>query len=183
MIAAGCTPEDILLDENETKEKEEPSEEEQAEEEKQELEEINGVEEFEMHVEISVHTLQDLAGNKVEVPEDLEEKSLVKFWQSDCPICLKEMDEVQKFYDRIKDKDNKGFYSVNIMENPEDIEAYLQNEGYDFPVLFDTDGEMAQDYQVMGVPVAYVVDNEKNVLGVYPGPMKASDMEEVLETD
>lgn len=111
----------------------------------------------------------------------MEDIVLIKFWQSTCPLCLEEMDATQKLHDQVKEDDDMGIYTINVMEDPDEITSFMENEGYKFPVLFDSDGDMTEDYQVVGFPVQYLVNQDQEVLFVKPGPMTFEEMESLLQ--
>ncbi|ACB84846.1 TlpA family protein disulfide reductase [Natranaerobius thermophilus] len=173
-LLSGCNPDILLDDEKEAKE----------EEEKETNDfEFEGTDDDldEVEFEVSSHTLQNLDGDEVTVPDDLEDIVLIKFWQSTCPLCLEEMDATQKLHDQVKEDDDMGIYTINVMEDPDEITSFMENEGYKFPVLFDSDGDMTEDYQVVGFPVQYLVNQDQEVLFVKPGPMTFEEMESLLQ--
>lgn len=175
MVFSGCSPDDII---EESPGEEAGDTEEGKEEIDEELKEFK--EEFE--VEITDHELSNLEGEFVNLPLDLEEQILVKFWQTQCPVCLEELPKVQSLKDKYADDPNKGIYTVNIMEDEDDIREFMEAEGYDFPVLFDTAGEVAQDYNVVGVPMTFVIDQEMEVQWFGIGKIAEDKMIDALES-
>ncbi len=191
LVLTGCNYDDLLLDngeeeidESQTEQKksvDEFNEDKEGKKDEQIEEEEDIGEGLDIDFDITSHVMEDLEGNEIEVPGDLEERVLIKFWQSTCPVCIEEMDEVQEVYEELSGKDDRGLYTVNVMEDRDDIQSILEDDDYNFPVLMDKEGSVMDDYSVMGFPVAYIVDQDENVLSFQPGPMSADEMLAELE--
>ena len=54
-------------------------------------------------------------------------------------------------------------------ESPELLREYLAEKPVEFPVLLDTDGGVAQLYEVEALPTTVVLDSEGKVLFVHRG--------------
>lgn len=81
---------------------------------------------------------------------------VLNFWATWCPPCRAELPEIQKFASA--KHENVKFYSINMQENPEKIQSFLQENGYDMPVLLDPENKAASDYLVKYIPTTLIVD-------------------------
>lgn len=94
---------------------------------------------------------------------------LLNFWASWCPPCIEEMPAMQALYE---DLGGEGFeiVAVNLQEDPETVRSFMDEHGFDFPVLLDRDGSVAREYGVRGIPTSYVVDPRGRLVAMYVGP-------------
>lgn len=91
----------------------------------------------------------DLAGTPRQAP------LLVHFWATWCPVCTLEQDSIQSIA--------QGHDVITVaMQSGDDqtIQAHMQENELSFPVINDKDGEMARDWQIIGVPATFIVDSE-----------------------
>ncbi len=93
----------------------------------------------------------------------------VNFWASWCQPCKEEMPSVEALYRDMAA--HKDFVMVTVLykDSPADAFAYMKSMGYNFPVFVDTDGNVARDFGVTGVPETYIIDKKgvlvKRVIG------------------
>ncbi len=81
------------------------------------------------------------------------------FWASWCSPCKDSfpwMNEMQAKYE------DQGlvFIAVNVDREKNDAELFLQSTPADFVIAFDDKGATPKDYEVMGMPSAYVIDRD-----------------------
>lgn len=70
--------------------------------------------------------------------------------------------------------------AVDVMEDKETVEDYINEGGYDFEVVLDEDGSISQTYLVSGFPTSYFIDPEGILLGGVPGMMTYDQMNQIL---
>ncbi len=52
---------------------------------------------------------------------------------------------------------------INMKEKPSAIASFMEKHGYSSRVLLDGDGEVAKKYDVFGIPVSFLIDQEGRV--------------------
>ena len=86
---------------------------------------------------------------------------LLNFWATWCPPCRHEMPAMERLYQRFRDR---GFVvlAVNQWEDPDLVFAYTGdlNVFPGFPILFDPQSSVSQEYGVKGLPTSFVIDRE-----------------------
>lgn len=124
----------------------------------------------------NTHTLSDYKGKTV----------FLNFWATWCGPCKSEMPDVQALYEAYDE--NGGDLVVLGVANPgiqdvsqDEVEQFLTDHGYTFPVLMDTTGQVFAYYGISAFPTTFMIDANGNVYGYVPGAMSASIMESVVQ--
>lgn len=102
-------------------------------------------------------TAYDAEGNAVNLSDYFGKPLVLNFWASWCGPCKSEMPEFQQKFEETTDVQ---FLMVNMTsgrETKENAQALLEQEGYTFPVLFDTDSDAAMTYSVYSLPTTYFI--------------------------
>ena len=88
-------------------------------------------------------TVFDIDGNAVKLSDFQGKPVILNFWASWCGPCKAEMPDFEKKYKELGDK--VQFLMVNITSGDdfETAKDYIAQQGYQFPVFYDTTGEAA----------------------------------------
>lgn len=108
-------------------------------------------------------TLSDFHGRPV----------LVNLWASWCPPCRAEMPAMQRLYTDYHDK-GLEILAVNAtsQDRLSDALAFSDELGLTFPILLDTNGEIARLYQVQSLPTSFFIGEDGKIKDVViGGPM------------
>ncbi|MCP3025975.1 TlpA disulfide reductase family protein [Halobacillus sp. A5] len=108
--------------------------------------------------------LETLEGDEVNLSELKGEKVFLNFWATWCPPCKEEMPEMEKFHQEFGDE--VTVLAVNATDsesNLTDVEEYIEEEDYTFPVLLDKKGEVNNSYQAMSIPTTYFIGTDGKV--------------------
>ena len=121
--------------------------------------------------------LVNLDGKYVEL--DKETRSgpvLLSFWATWCKPCLEEMVEFNKIYEQYKDK---GFSLLAISTDTEKsvakVKPYIKSKEYKFPVVLDTNSEVARKYYAQQMPYTVLLDKSGNIVYSHLGYMKGDE--------
>ena len=126
---------------------------------------------------------------------DYEGKVLfLNFWTTWCGYCVQEMPHIQELYEEYGENQEDvvilGVASPAGTDNPypsdsadqEEICAFLEENGFTFPTLMDTDGSFLRAYGVGGsFPITFLVAADGNVYGYFPGAMSKDMMVNFIE--
>ena len=97
------------------------------------------------------HSLADYRGKVV----------LLNFWATWCPPCRREMPALERLYQQLGE-DGLVVLAINQWEDPDHVFAYTGelNVFPTFPILFDPDSRVAEDFGVKGLPTSFLLDQE-----------------------
>jgi len=108
-------------------------------------------------------TMENTAGETVR-SADLAGKVLVlDFWGSWCGPCRMELPHFQAMYEKYRDR-GVVFYGVNWeradrSQRKATALAYLQQNGFDFPNVYDLDDSAPRNFRVDSFPTVFLVDH------------------------
>jgi peroxiredoxin len=102
--------------------------------------------------------LKDLNGAPVRLPDDYRGKVVIlHFWAGGCSSCKEEMPAMETLYASYARK-GLVILAVNVGQRKDTVKVLVRGLGITYPVLLDTDREMAMKYGVVGLPRTYLVD-------------------------
>ena len=121
-------------------------------------------------------TVYDGDGNEVSLSDFVGKPVVLNFWASWCGPCKSEMPDLDEAYSEYGEEIH--FLMVNMTgdsrETAEAAAAYIEENGFSFPVFYDTDSDAAITYGVTSLPTTYFIDAEGNAIAQGRG---ALDME------
>ncbi len=120
-------------------------------------------------------TLTNLAGETVSLSDYRGQAVLINFWATWCGPCRREMPDFNTVYASERDR---GFVvlSINQEESAEQAQGFADEFSLLFPVLLDERGEVREMYQVLGLPMSYLIDGNGIIRAFHPGLVSAADL-------
>ena len=109
--------------------------------------------------------------------------SVINFWGSWCPPCRVETPEFQQVYGEVQ-HDGVQFLGVNVKDDKQLADAFLQSKGITFPSLYDPRGEVAlafRGYPANAIPSTIVLDQKGRVAAVYTGTVTEQNLRTVID--
>ncbi len=103
--------------------------------------------------------LQSLDGQTVSLGNLLGKPVLINFWATWCPPCRSEMPYIQEIYEEWTDK-GLVVLAINIGESSSTVEDFMQSQNLSFTVLLDTKQDVAQRYNITGIPATFFIDKD-----------------------
>lgn len=128
-------------------------------------------------------TVYDLDGNAHKLSDFHGKPVILNFWASWCGPCKMEMPDLEKAYQEYGDRIQ--FMLVDLtdgsQETVEKASAFIKEQGYTFPVFYDTAMEGAYTYGVSGIPVTYFINAEGVFVAYYQGAMTADVLQQGMD--
>lgn len=104
-------------------------------------------------------TVYDAEGKEVALSEQFGKPVIVNFWASWCGPCTSELPHFQEAYENYGEEIT--FMMVNMtdgmQETVEGAKAFVEEQGFTFPVYYDTAQNAAITYGVSSIPATYFV--------------------------
>lgn len=127
----------------------------------------------------NVHRLDDYKGRVV----------FLNFWATWCGPCRNEMPDIQKLYEEYAARGDEAEVVILGVAGPgigqegsaEDIAAFMEENGYTYPVLMDESSEMFMQYGISAFPTTFMIDKGGNVYGYVPGQMTEDIMRSIID--
>lgn len=124
-------------------------------------------------------TVYDSEGSPLHLSDFSGKPKVVNFWATWCGPCKSELPAFDNMYKKYKDKID--FLMVNLTDGYKEtvtgVQKFIEQNGYTFPVYFDTSGSAAYTYNVYSIPRTVFIDNSGNIYGIYPGAMDEQRLE------
>ena len=120
-------------------------------------------------------TLTDQYGNEHTLSDYKGKTVFLNFWATWCHWCVTEMDDIQMLYDEYKEAGDDSVVILGIAApdygsevSQEEITAFLEENGYSYPVLMDDGGNVFTSYGVYSYPTTFMFNADGNVFGYAP---------------
>lgn len=125
-------------------------------------------------------SLSDLNGKTVNLSDYQGQVVMVNFWASWCPPCTAELPTIQAFYESHQ-ADGFVVLAVNAHENPNDVRTFINNRGFSFPVLLDSDASVMDSYGIRALPMSFIIDKSGNVQYIHRGEIDTATLKAKVE--
>ena len=115
-----------------------------------------------LNVDMPTFILKDLDGKTTESKNIFKngKKTLFILAAEWCPHCRAELPEVQKFYEKYKDKVNVVVVFLGS-SSLEEVKGYVSNSEFTFPVYYDDDNNILEGFDIQSVPFNFKISNNK----------------------
>ena len=124
------------------------------------------------------HTLADYKGKII----------FLNFWATWCPPCRAEMPDIQKLYEHSPMEGTDAVIVLGVAapklgseKDEAGIKAFMDKNGYSYPVLMDEGGKLFEAYGIRAIPTTYLIDRNGNIIGRVQGALSAENLEKIIQ--
>ena len=141
---------------------------------------IAQVEEVEQQGRIAPNfELEDISGSIFELNEIIGKGPIIlSFFASICKPCRDQTNAFSKIYDEYKEK---GLTLIAIatddVKTVAKVKPFIKSMGYDFTVLYDTEGGVSRLYYAQLVPFSVLINQEGLIIYSHMGYMRGNEIE------
>lgn len=123
------------------------------------------------------HTLSDYRGKVV----------FLNFWATWCPPCRAEMPYIQELYEEaVEDPEAEyvilgvAFPNLGRETGVDGIRTFLEENGYTYPVVMDTEASLMAPYYITAYPTTFMIDRNGYIYGYVPGSLTKDIMQDII---
>ena len=128
-------------------------------------------------------TVYDKEGNPVQLYDYTGKPLVLNFWASWCGPCQMEMPHFEDKYQELGEE--VQFLMVNMTdgsrETVDSASAFIEQQGYTFPVLYDTDSDAALTYGAYSLPTTYFIDADGYAVARATGAIDAETLQQGID--
>ncbi|MDZ5724126.1 TlpA disulfide reductase family protein [Acetobacterium sp. K1/6] len=128
-------------------------------------------------------TVFDQAGKPVKLSDFAGKPVVLNFWASWCPPCKSEMPHFNTVYQ--DQKDEVVFLMINQTDGQRETKAkglqYIANQGFDFPIYFDTEFEASTAYGISSIPTTLFINPAGEIVSGYRGAIDEATLRSGIE--
>lgn len=107
--------------------------------------------------------LKTTEGKDVSLSDYSGKTVFLHFWSSSCGTCLSEIPTMEKFYNEFQHKDFV-FLTILVDDDGRNLPEIRKRTPLTYPILMDTEGAVADAYEVWGVPESFFIDRNGIIL-------------------
>lgn len=129
-------------------------------------------------------TVTDGEGNEYRLSDFRGTPVVLNFWATWCGPCKSELPEFESAY--LEYGDQVQFMMVDLVEGRsetvEDGLAYVSDNGYTFPLFFDSNQEASAAYSITAIPQTWFIDGDGKVVSSQIGMISADVLRDGIES-
>lgn len=107
--------------------------------------------------------LKDLNGKVFKLSSQRGKPVLLFFGTTWCPSCRKQLPLYKEIYSNYAGRGLEVIY-INIMETRAKVAKFVKANALPFRILLDESGDVANNYEVIGVPTIIMIDREGKII-------------------
>lgn len=128
-------------------------------------------------------TVYDRDGKEVNLSDYIGKPIVLNFWASWCGPCQMEMPDFNEKYQELGEE--VQFLMINMTdgsrETVEKASAFIEEQGYGFPVFYDTEFDAANTYGASSLPTTFFIDAQGKVTAQAKGAIDGETLQRGID--
>ncbi len=128
-------------------------------------------------------TVTNASGEEVSLSDNFGKPIIVNFWATWCGPCREEL----PYFNAASQKygDSVTFMMVNLTDGSRDTEegvkAFIEKQGYAFPVYFDLELMAADAYGIRSIPTTVIIDESGAIVDMHLGTLSEAQVQSMVD--
>jgi peroxiredoxin len=110
-------------------------------------------------------SLYDIQGKMFKLSSQKGNPVVMFFGTTWCPACRSEMPYYKALYEKYARHGLKFLY-IDINESTKRVARFAKENSFPYLVLVDSDGGVANNYNITGVPTLILLNKQGNIIGI-----------------
>ncbi|WP_350455162.1 TlpA family protein disulfide reductase [Slackia heliotrinireducens] len=127
-------------------------------------------------------TVQTVDGELVSLSDMKGKPVVIGYWATWCPYCVDEAPAIQALYETYGE--NVNFMMIDLVDGEQETvesgSAWIEEQGYTYPVYYDLTGDAAYAGSVYYLPTTFILDAEGKVVVYSESAVSFAEVSDVL---
>ena len=107
--------------------------------------------------------------------------TIINFWATDCPGCIKEMPHLADTYNKYKKQGIQIIAVSMFYDPPTQVLNFIKNNNIPFPVVIDSDNKIAQQFEnIRLTPTSILINQRGQIIDQIVGEIDFNKLEGTL---
>jgi cytochrome c biogenesis protein CcmG, thiol:disulfide interchange protein DsbE len=118
------------------------------------------------------YKLLSISGDSILSDKHYGKVIVLDFWASWCGPCKRQFPEFEDIFSKYQGNENIAFMSVNSFLGGDTYEkaiSFIDKNSIETPVVFDTNGEAAKNFEVSSIPTIIIIDKKGIIRHIHRG--------------
>jgi len=123
-----------------------------------------------------------ITGEAIKLYQDKNNFTIINFWATDCPGCIKEMPGLTNIYNQLKGQGLQIIAVSMSYDPPNQVLNFTQKNKIPFPVVLDIDGQIAQSFEnIRLTPTSILIDKNGKIIDKVIGELDFNKLNALLK--
>jgi peroxiredoxin len=120
-------------------------------------------------------------GEEVMIYDENYKFTIINFWATDCPGCIKEMPHLVDTYNKYKKQGIQVIAVSMFYDPPSQVLNFIKKNNIPFPVIIDSDNKIAQQFEnIRLTPTSILINQKGQIIDQIVGEIDFNKLEKVL---
>ena len=107
--------------------------------------------------------------------------TIINFWATDCPGCIKEMPQLADTYNKYKKQGIQIIAVSMFYDPPNQVLNFTKQNNIPFPIVIDSDNKIAQQFEnIRLTPTSILINRKGQIIDQIVGEIDFNKLEKLL---